>query len=247
MPEKLSSKEPSSEKVAVGKAAMQNPAMTEKTISSATEDYLKAIFELGENNVKTQDVADALGVSAASVTGMLKKLSDLNLVRYEKYYGVSLSEAGRNIALETLRHHRLIETYLIQALGYAWHEVHEEAEKLEHHISEDFEKRIAAMLGNPTYDPHGDPIPALDGSMPESKGKPLPEFAAGQTLEITRITNQETDVLRYLAEHKLVPGETVTIVTMGPFGGPVTVQKNQKTLAISLELAQQIHGQLAAV
>ncbi len=221
----------------------EKPIFTEKTISSAMEDYLKAIFELGENNVKTQDVADTLEVSAASVTGMLKKLSELKLVSYEKYYGVSLTSAGRNIALETLRHHRLIETYLMQALGYEWHEVHEEAEKLEHHISEDFEQRIAEMLGNPTHDPHGDPIPALDGSMPESKGKPLPEFSTGLTLEITRITNQEADVLRYLAEHKLIPGEAVKVVAIAPFNGPVTLQKDNKDLAISLELAQQIHGQ----
>jgi DtxR family transcriptional regulator, Mn-dependent transcriptional regulator len=221
--------------------------LTEKTISSAMEDYLKAIFELGENNIKTQDVADTLGVSAASVTGMLKKLSELNLVNYEKYYGVSLTPAGRNIALETLRHHRLIETYLIQALGYAWHEVHEEAEKLEHHISEDFEKRIADMLGHPTHDPHGDPIPALDGSMPESKGQPLPEFSAGQSVEITRITNQEADVLRYLAEHKLIPGEAVKVVSVAPFNGPVTLEKDGQNMAISLELAQQIHGQLVEV
>jgi DtxR family transcriptional regulator, Mn-dependent transcriptional regulator len=220
-----------------------NTQLSEKTISSAMEDYLKAIFELGEDNVKTQDVADALGVSAASVTGMLKKLSELKLVSYEKYYGVTLTEAGRNIALETLRHHRLIETYLMQALGYAWHEVHDEAEKLEHHISEDFEKRIADMLGNPTYDPHGDPIPALDGSMPESKGKPLPEFIAGQTIEITRITNQEADVLRYLAEHKLIPGEKIIVEKIAPFGGPVTLEKDNKSLAVSLELARQIHGQ----
>jgi DtxR family transcriptional regulator, Mn-dependent transcriptional regulator len=219
--------------------------LPDKTISSAAEDYLKAVFELGENNVKTQDLAEALEVSAASVTGMLKKLSELKLVSYEKYYGVSLTPAGRNIALETLRHHRLIETYLMQALGYQWHEVHEEAEKLEHHISEDFEKRIADMLGNPTHDPHGDPIPALDGSMPESKGKPLPEFSAGEQVEITRITNQETDVLRYLAEHKLVPGETLKVVKIAPFDGPVTLEKNQEQIAISLELAKQIHGQLA--
>jgi DtxR family transcriptional regulator, Mn-dependent transcriptional regulator len=225
----------------------ENPTskLSDKTISSAVEDYLKAIFELGENNIKTQDVADTLSVSAASVTGMLKKLSELKLVSYEKYYGVSLTPAGRNIALETLRHHRLIETYLMQALGYAWHEVHEEAEKLEHHISEDFEQRIAEMLGNPTYDPHGDPIPALDGTIPESKGKPLPEFSAGQTLEITRITNQETDVLRYLAEHNLIPRESVKVITIAPFGGPVTLEKDGRNLAISLELAQQIHGQIA--
>ena len=166
-----------------------------KAISSAVEDYLKAIFELGETDVKTQDLASALEVSAASVTGMVKKLSELNLVDYERYYGVSLTPAGRLIALETLRHHRLIETYLMQAFGYAWHEVHDEAERLEHVISEDFEERIAEILGNPTHDPHGDPIPQRDGTLPQSRGVPLVTFEPGQRVEITRITNQDPEVL----------------------------------------------------
>ena len=152
--------------------------MTEKPLSSAVEDYLKAIFELGE--AKTQALADALEVSPASVTGMLKKLSALGLIEYERYRGVTLTPAGRKIALETLRHHRLIETYLAEALGYPWHEVHDEAERLEHHISEDFEDRIAEVLGNPTHDPHGDPIPGRDGSLPQSLGRPLTELEVGQ-------------------------------------------------------------------
>jgi DtxR family transcriptional regulator, Mn-dependent transcriptional regulator len=216
--------------------------MNEKTISSAMEDYLKAIFELGEKDIATQDLARHLSVSAASVTGMIKKLSDLKLIDYQRYYGVSLTETGRLMALETIRHHRLIETYLIQALGYKWHEVHEEAEKLEHHISEDFEDRIAEMLGHPAYDPHGDPIPQRDGSIPEVLGKPLDDFEAGQVIQITRIANQQPDVLQYLADNQLMPGATVKLVKKAPFEGPVTIKGNTGTLAIALELARNIYG-----
>ncbi|CAN5551179.1 metal-dependent transcriptional regulator [soil metagenome] len=215
--------------------------MVKRPLTSAVEDYLKTIYELGAREVKTQALADALEVSPASVTCMLQKLASLKLVAYEKYKGVSLSPAGQRIALETLRHHRLIETYLAQALGYAWHEVHDEAERLEHHISEDFEDRIAELLGDPTYDPHGDPIPRRDGSLPEDLGQPLAEIALGQTVTITRITNQQREVLRYLAEHKLVLGETVTLRARAPFGGPLTLEQDGSRIAIAHELAHAIH------
>jgi DtxR family transcriptional regulator, Mn-dependent transcriptional regulator len=215
--------------------------MTEKTISSSMEDYLKAIFELGEKDVSTQDLAKHLGVSAASVTGMIKKLSELKLIDYERYYGVKLTKAGRLIALETVRHHRLIETYLMQALGYQWHQVHDEAEKLEHHISEDFEDRIAEMLGHPTHDPHGDPIPQRDGSIPDSIGQPLSAFELGQ-VKITRITNQQPDILQYLDNQHLRPGETLQILEKAPFNGPLTLSSRQKPFAIAFELAQQIYA-----
>ena len=211
-----------------------------KPISSAVEDYLKAIFELGEEDVKTQELASALKVSAASVTGMVKKLSELNLVDYERYYGVSLTSAGRLIALETLRHHRLIETYLMQALGYAWHEVHDEAERLEHVISEDFEERIAELLGNPTHDPHGDPIPQRDLTLPQRRGVPLTSFEVGQNVEITRITNQDPEVLRYLATHDLVPGNRFEVVEHAPFAGPLTLKREGDSFAIAHTLAQTI-------
>ncbi len=216
--------------------------MSEKTISSAMEDYLKAIFELGEKDVSTQDLANHLSVSAASVTGMIKKLSDLKLIDYERYYGVNLTKTGRLIALETIRHHRLIETYLMQTLGYKWHEVHDEAEKLEHHISEDFEDRIAEMLGHPTYDPHGDPIPQRDGSIPEVLGNPLDDFEVGQVLQITRIANQQPDVLQYLADNQLMPGATIKLLAKAPFDGPVTLKAKAGELAIALELAHNIYG-----
>ena len=216
-------------------------------ISSAMEDYLKALFELGETGIKTQQLADELNLSAASVTNMLKKLAALKLVEHEKYYGSSLTPAGRLIALETLRHHRLIETYLVQALGFEWHEVHDEAEKLEHHISEAFEARIAAALGNPSTDPHGDPIPQLDGSLPELQGQPLTSFEVGSQLELLRFKRQEPDVLKYLAEHDLKPGQIIELTHVAPFGGPLTlsIRDGSPTISLAHELASTIHAVLS--
>ena len=215
-------------------------------ISSAMEDYLKAIFELGEAKVKTQDLAGVLGVSSASVTGMLKKLDELKLVDYERYYGASLTSTGRLVALETLRHHRLLETYLMQALGYGWDEVHDEAEKLEHVISEDFEERIAELLGNPTHDPQGDPIPSRDGRVPESRGQPLSNLEVKQTAEVTRILNQQAEVLRYLADNGLVLGAEVQLIERAPFAGPLVIRTGATQLPLALELAEQIYAEVTS-
>lgn len=192
-------------------------------VSSAMEDYLKAVFELGGKEVKTNDLAAALSVSPASVTGMVQKLAGLKLLDYERYRGVSLTEAGRLMALETLRHHRLIEAYLAQALGYGLHEVHDEAERLEHVISEDFEDRITELLGDPTHDPHGDPIPRRDGSLPESPGRPLSAWPLGEPGVVARVTDQDREVLAYLSQQGLVPGRRVTVVAREPLDGPLTL------------------------
>lgn len=192
-------------------------------VTGAMEDYLKALFELGEHDVKPRELAAAVGVSPASVTGMLQKLAELRLVRYRKYHGASLTQAGRDLALETLRHHRLLETYLARALGYGWHEVHDEAERLEHVISEDFEERVDVLLGRPTHDPHGDPIPRRDGSLPATSGQPLCALEVGACATITRIVDQDRAVLTYLAEHGLVPGARVRVLAKAPFDGPITV------------------------
>jgi DtxR family transcriptional regulator, Mn-dependent transcriptional regulator len=197
-------------------------------VTRAMEDYLKALFELGEHDVKPRDLAAAVGVAPASVTGMLDKLASLKLVHYRKYHGASLTPAGRAAALETLRHHRLLETYLAQALGYGWHEVHAEAERLEHVISEEFEARVDALLGHPTHDPHGDPIPQRDGSVPATPGGPLTELEADVPARISRITDQDPGVLAYLADHGLVPGATLRVVDRAPFDGPVTVVLDER-------------------
>jgi len=212
------------------------------------EDYLKALFELGEHDVKARDLAQAVGVSPASVTGMLTKLATLKLVAYEKYRGASLTPAGRALALETLRHHRLLETYLAHALGYEWHEVHDEAERLEHVISEAFEERVDALLGRPTHDPHGDPIPRRDGSVPATRGEPLTALRVGVRATIRRITDQDRAVLTYLAEHGLVPGAVVEVVAMAPFAGPVTVQRvsDDHTTAPAVALDHAMAGAIKA-
>ncbi len=213
-------------------------------VTRAMEDYLKALFELGERDVKPRELAKAVGVSPASVTGMLQKLADLKLVTYRKYHGASLTAAGRDLALETLRHHRLLETYLARALGYGWHEVHDEAERLEHVISEDFEERVDALLGRPTHDPHGDPIPRRDGSVPPSVGVPLASLDVGERAVVRRITDQDPEVLTYLAAHGLVPGAHVTVVARAPFEGPVTVQRDGGRSTEPLALA---HGMAASI
>lgn len=223
------------------------PTPSGKAITSAVEDYLKALYELGEVRVKTQLLADALAVSPASVTGMLRKLAELRLVDYERYQGASLTPAGRKVALETIRHHRLIETYLAEALGYAWFDVHDEAEKLEHHISEEFEDRIAAVLGHPTHDPHGDPIPSRDGVLPAHVGAPLSDHAAGGRLVVTRITVKEREVLRYLDDHGVRPGSQLEMMERDPLGGTVTVRTlpladaTPAPLALALALAEKIY------
>lgn len=199
-----------------------------ETISHTVEDYLKAIYELQEDagKVSTNALAEKLGVSPASVTGMVKKLAEDHprLVDYEKHHGVTLTPAGRKIALEIIRHHRLIELYLQQALGYSWDQVDAEAEKLEHVISEDFEDRIAAVLGNPERDPHGDPIPTKDGAIANPSGQPLTNLAAGQKARVARVRDDDPALLRYLAELGIIPDAMVVIADKSPFDGPLHVR-----------------------
>lgn len=213
-------------------------------LTSAGEDYLKALFELGGERVKTQELADSLGVSPASVTGMLRKLASLGLVEYERYVGASLSVAGRKVALETLRHHRLIETYLAEALGYPWFDVHDEAEMLEHHISEEFEDRIASALGHPEFDPHGDPIPGRDGAVPESRGKPLAEMPVGTDLEITRIARLERADLMKLDSLGIVPGGIIRLLGVQP-DGSVQVEAGTSRHVLDPQAAAAISVQAA--
>ncbi len=171
---------------------------------------------------------------------MLKKLSDLQLVRHTPYHGVELTPAGEKIALEVLRHHRLIELYLVEALGYTWDEVHSEAEELEHVISEKLEARIAEWLGHPTRDPHGDPIPSLEGLLPHGNSRLLDALAVGETGTVTRVLVQDADRLRYLASLGLVPGANVEIQTREPFEGPLTVKVGTTSHVLDARLARTI-------
>ncbi|NIR50131.1 metal-dependent transcriptional regulator [candidate division KSB1 bacterium] len=195
-------------------------------ITQTVQDYLKIIYKLGSKGetVTTNAIAERLNVSQASVTGMIKKLAELKLVTHTPYRGVELTQAGRKIALEIIRHHRLLELYLAQALGYSWDEVHDEAEKLEHVISEDFETRMAEALGNPTTDPHGAPIPSKDGEIVERSLVPLTQAKAGQRVTIEQVSDSDPTMLRYLGDLGIYPKVEIDVLEKAPFDGPLLIQ-----------------------
>lgn len=216
-----------------------------KTRSQSVEDYLKTIYKLENETppnkgVSTSRLADKMGVANASVTNMLKRLSDMKMVKYESYYGSRLTETGQKIALEIIRHHRLLELYLKEILGYSWDEVHDEAEKLEHHISEQFEDKIAELLNHPTEDPHGDPIPTKDGKMPKIKLKALHSVPFETPYIVRRVKNQSPELLRYLEKQGLIPGVKVEVLHKEPFDGPVQLQVENKTITIANNIAEDI-------
>jgi DtxR family Mn-dependent transcriptional regulator len=197
--------------------------------SSAEQDYLKQIYLQHEEtgHATTQDLAARLGVKPPSVTAMLKHLADDPLgpyVRYTPYHGVELTDKGLAVALEMLRHHRLIELFLTELLGMPWDRVHAEAERLEHVLSEELEERIAAKLGDPTHDPHGDPIPSREGIVPRRAARPLDALAPGESGCVAQITLQEQPILQYLDGLGLRPGVHVTVTDVAPFGGVVTLR-----------------------
>jgi DtxR family Mn-dependent transcriptional regulator len=207
------------------------------------EDYLRSIYMLQQQteSVTTSALSEQLGgLKAGSVTGMIKRLAELGLVTHTPYYGVRLTLQGEQIALEVIRHHRLIELFLVQKLGYTWDEVHEEADALEHVISERLEARIAEQLGNPTFDPHGDPIPALDGTLPGSSALCLSDLPIGTTGRIVRVAEQHPDLLRYIAGLGLKPGAELSIVDSAPFDGPLSIKIDHATYPLDRRLARMI-------
>lgn len=190
-------------------------------LSDVMEDYLKAIFTLQESEgppVSTSRLAEHLEVTAPTVTSMMEKLADRGLVTREKYKGVELTEEGKTVALEVVRHHRLLEAYLAEHLDYEWSEVHDEADVLEHHISEEFERRVAAVLDEPTVDPHGDPIPGVDLEPVEDDTDPLSSYDVGDRLLVCRVRDQDPDELTYLKEIGIEPGTELRIVEVAPIG-----------------------------
>ena len=212
-------------------------------ISDAVQDYAKAIYSLQERSdepVSTSALAERLAVSPASASAMVKRLESLGLVSRRPYHGVELTPAGQRVALEVIRHHRLLELYLAEALGMSWDRVHEEAEVLEHAISPELSELIAAKLGNPTHDPHGDPIPTADGSIHEHELTPLPEVPTGEAAEVRRVFQGDPERLRYLAALGLRPGATIAIVERQPFDGPLTVQVGPDRHVLGHELARII-------
>jgi DtxR family Mn-dependent transcriptional regulator len=215
--------------------------------SEAIDDYLKAIFQLSgreERQVSSTEIASHLEITGASATNMLQKLAALEppLVIYKKHHGVHLSKAGKKRALEIIRHHRLLETFLHLVLGYPWDEVHEEAERLEHFISERFEERIAAKLGHPEFDPHGHAIPALDGSLPTNEPQALSQLRPGQAAKVASVSDKDPEMLRYLASQGIRPGVKLTLGEQLPFKGAYQVRIGTSTKAalLSQSLAEAI-------
>ena len=215
----------------------------------AVQDYLKAVQLLEwedpgpEGRVSTQVLAERLAVSAASATNMLKRLGNLGLVEHAPYRGASLTEAGRKVALEVIRHHRLLETYLAEALGVPWDRVHQEAEILEHVLSEDLEDRIAQRLGDPKSDPHGHPIPAKDGSIAEPSRRRLWDVPQGSSVAVERVSDDVPEALRFLGVAGIRPGAALTVVDRGPVAGPLFVRVDGgsgEVHALSKDLAEVV-------
>lgn len=213
---------------------MQSP------VSASVQDYLKAIYEIREEHerVSTNALADKLGVAAASVTGMLKKLADIKLVDYEQYKGVRLTVAGEKMALEIIRHHRLLELYLHEAMGYDIDKVHAEAERMEHAISEEFEERMSRLLGDPSVDPHGDPIPTKGGEVAERSRLALSDIEPGRTVVIERVRDKDARALREIATIGLLPKRSVTVVDVQAESGVLHVSiDGAPPVQVTLDLA----------
>ena len=210
-----------------------------RDLTDAMQDYVKEIYKLRLEGKRatTSEIAERLGVRPPSVTAMVKRLSALGLAEHAPYRGVELTPAGERVALEVIRHHRLLELYLTQALGLSLDEVHSEADRLEHALSEELEARIDRSLGYPTHDPHGDPIPDAALRLDRKRLRTLASLEPGDEATIKRVPDGDDELLRYLAKLALVPGKKVKLRSAEPFGGPLTVRVGKAEHAISRELA----------
>ena len=218
------------------------PLEHDKVLTPAHEDYVKAIYMLQSRGVEVTNsaLANQLKISPASATNMVKKLSELGLVTYEPYQTIELTQAGELVALEVLRHHRLLELYLHDKLKLPWEQVHEEAERLEHVLSEALEDAIAAALGDPTVDPHGDPIPSKDGKMENIVGMPLSIAEIKHTYLVVRVLLQDPERLIYLGSMHLYPNAQVTVLKRAPFAGPLLIEVDGEHHALAHDLAEYI-------
>jgi DtxR family Mn-dependent transcriptional regulator len=209
-------------------------------ITPAVEDYVKAVYllETEGSGATTTSLAERLGVQPGSVSGMVRKLVALGLAKHEPYRGVTLTAAGRRVALEVIRHHRLLELYLVESLGMSWDEVHDEAEILEHVLSDELEELIAAKLGNPTIDPHGDPIPSPELTLKRDDSRRLYDLEPGGAGTFVRVSDADPKMLRFLAERGIVPGTKLRLLERQPFDGPVTVKLNGKQAVLGAVLAR---------
>lgn len=211
-------------------------------LSQAVEDYIKAIYTLQaeERPVPTSLIARRQDVSAASVTNMVKRLSKMGLAEYESYRGVTLTTAGEKIALEIIRHHRLLELYLREVMGYSWDKLHEEAEHLEHHISEEFEQKLEELLDYPTHDPHGDPIPTREGTIAEIATDPLSDVPVGVHVVVERVSDADPELLHYLEDIGLLPRAHVEMVDKARFNGPLTLRVDDHELVVGHAVASSV-------
>lgn len=212
-----------------------------ETFSAHVQDYAKAVYALesrGGAAVSTNDLAERLGVTPGSVSGMVRKLTELGLVEHEPYRGVRLTGQGRRVALEVLRHHRLLELFLAEELGMSWDRVHAEAEVLEHVISEDLEQLISARLGDPSVDPHGDPIPTPEFEVREAETFSLEELGEGAVGRFVRVSDSDPEMLRYLAANGVGLGDRLEVTGRQPFGGPVFVRSGRRELPLGGQLAR---------
>ena len=217
--------------------------------TEAVEDYAKAIYTLALRDhrpVGTSAVAARLGVSPGTVTAMLKRMAELGLLEHEPYHGVSLTAGGERVALEVIRHHRLIEAFLAESLDMPWDRVHDEAEVLEHYISEDLERRISEKLGDPRSDPHGDPIPSAELDLDKDETLGLAELDEGVSATFTRVSDSDPEMLRYLAERGITPGVELRVTGRQPFGGPLFVVAGETEHALGGGLAEAIRVTLPA-
>ena len=210
--------------------------------SEAVQNYLKAIYQICQitSGASVQGIAEQIGVSAPGVSKMLRHLAKHQLVEYTPYQPVRLTSLGKKIALEVIRHHRLLELYLTQSLGYGWDTVHGEAERLEHHISEEFEETIERLLGYPAFDPHGDPIPTRDGQLPPLITDTMDAQADGVRMVVRRVTDEDGDLLRYLGARGLRPGAVLLILDREPFGGSLRIEIDGREVRVAPHAAQNV-------
>lgn len=217
-----------------------------RPLTEPVEDYLKAIYAIEQSGeaAGTNDLATRLAIAPASVSGMVRRLADHGLVSYERYRGVRLTDAGRRAALRTIRRHRVIEAYLARALGYAWDRVHAEAERLEHAASDELVDRMAEAIGEPVTDPHGDPIPTRDGVIDETRHQRLSDLAKGQRSRVKRVSDEDGELLRYLAQIGVRPGVMIALVERAPFDGPLTLRIGKATVQVGPALASRVMVEL---
>ena len=213
-----------------------------EAFTRSQEDYLKSLYLLGggEHPVPTRELAQRLGISSPSVSEMVTRLSSQGLVEHDRYRGQQLTKEGRKVALELVRHHRLLEMFLVQVLGYSWDEVHDEAERLEHVISERMEQRIFELLGRPELDPHGHVIPTLGGKVKASSDRPLSDAREGEKLTVQRVSDDDPSKLRELERRGLVPGARLAIVTGSRFEGPIELKVKGRRESVPLGLARAV-------